>query len=174
MQWHARTFPYLSVYVDTHIKLGKRDPKVSRSQMATCPIVNQRLSSPMKSYVPRMVLLSLFAFAAVGSASASQMKTSNPVFATEVAAVQAPVQAAGNPWPSLASMAGKQPGPLLAHDDRYWRDGRWHDRREDWRRDEWRRNEWRREQERREAERRRDWERHHEHRYDDDHRYYRR
>ncbi|WP_166361777.1 hypothetical protein [Pseudomonas akapageensis] len=133
----------------------------------------------MKFYVPRMVLLGLFAFAAVGSASATQMKTSNPVFATaEVAAVQVPVQAADNPWPSLASMADKQPGPLLAHDDRYWHDDHWHDRRDDWRRDEWRRENWRREQARREAERRRYWERHHEramqHRYEDDHRYYRR
>ncbi len=127
----------------------------------------------MKFYVPRMVLLGLFAFAAVGSASATPMKTSNPVFATEVPAVQAPVRAADNPWPTLASMAGKQPGPLLAHDDRYWHDGRWYDRRDDWRRDRWRR-----EQERREAERRRYWERHHdramEHRYEDGHRYYRR
>lgn len=168
-----RTFLYFSVYVDKHMKLGKRDPKVSRSQMATRPIVNQRLSSLMKFHVPRMVLFGLFAFATVGSASATQMKTSNPVFATEVAAVQAPAQAAGNPWPTLTSLADKPPGPLLAHDDRYWHDGRWHDRRDDWRRDEWRR-----EQDRREAERRRDWERHHdramEHRYEDDHRYYRR
>jgi hypothetical protein len=169
----ARTFSSLSVYVDKHKKLGKRDPKVSRNQMATRPVINQRLSSLMKFNVPRMVLLGLFAFAAVSSASATQMKTSNPVFATEVAAVQAPVQAAGNPWPSLASMVGKQPGPLLAHDDGYWHDGRWHDRRDDWRRENWRR-----EQDRREAERRRDWERHHDrdmqHRYEDDHRYYRR
>ena len=131
----------------------------------------------MKFHDPRMVLFGLFAFAAVGSASATQMKTSTPVFATEVTAVQAPAQAADNPWPTLASMVGKQPGPLLAHDDRYWRDGRWHDRRDDWRRDDWRRDKWRREQARRDAERR-NWERHHDramrHRYEDDHRYYRR
>ncbi|WP_253426681.1 hypothetical protein [Pseudomonas sp. GGS8] len=132
----------------------------------------------MKFHDPRRVLFGLFALAAVGSASATQMKTSTPVFATEVAAVQAPVEAAGNPWPTLASMAGKQPGPLLAHDDRYWHDGRWHDRRDDWRRDDWRREQWRREQARREAERHRYWERHEDrpmqHRYEDDHRYYRR
>lgn len=132
----------------------------------------------MKFHDPRMVLFALFAFAAVGSASATQMKTSTPVLATEVPAVQAPAQAAGNPWPTLASMAGKQPGPLLAHDDRYWHDGRWHDRRDNWRRDDWRRDQWRREQARREAERHRDWERHQDramrHRYKDDHGYYRR
>lgn len=131
----------------------------------------------MKFHDPRMVLFGLFAFAAVGSASATQMKTPTPVFTTEVTAVQAPAQAADNPWPTLASMAAKQPGPLLAHDDRYRRDGRWHDRRDDWRRDDWRRDQWRREQARRAAERR-NWERHHDramrHRYEDDHRYYRR
>jgi hypothetical protein len=133
----------------------------------------------MKFHVPRMVLFGLFAFAAVGSASATQMKTSTPVFATEVAAIQAPLQPASNPWPTLASMAGKQQAPLLAHDDRrYWHDGHWHDRRDDWRRDDWRRDKWRREQARREAERHRDWERHQDramrHRYEDDRRYYRR
>ncbi|MGA3826220.1 MULTISPECIES: hypothetical protein [Pseudomonas] len=137
----------------------------------------------MKLHDPRMVLFGLFAFAALGSASATQMKTSTPVLATEVTAVQTPAQAAGNPWPTLTSMAGKQPGPLLAHDDRYWHDDRWHDRRDDWRRhdwrrEDWRREQWRREQARREAERHRDWERHHDramrHRYEDNHRYYRR
>jgi hypothetical protein len=107
------------------------------------------------------------------------MKPATPVFPTEVTAAQAHVKAAENPWPTLASMADKQPGPLLAHEDRYWHDGRWHDRRDDWRRDQWRRDQWRREQARREAERHRDWERHHRdramgHRYDDDRRYYRR
>jgi hypothetical protein len=57
-------------------------------------------------------------------------------------------------------------------------DGRWHDRRDDWRRDNWRRDNWHREQARQEAVRRRNWERHHDramqHRYEDDHRYYRR
>ncbi|MGY2340377.1 hypothetical protein ACW9HW_14240 [Pseudomonas sp. SDO5532_S415] len=132
----------------------------------------------MKILDPRMVLFGLFAFAALGSASATQMKTSTPALTTEVTAVQAPVQAAGNPWPTLSSMADNQSGPLLAHDDRYWHDGRWHDRRDNWRRDDWRRDQWRREQARREAERRRDWERHHDramrHRYEHDHRYYRR
>jgi hypothetical protein len=145
--------------------------------MATRPIVNQRLSSFMKFHDPRMVLFGLFAFAAVGSASATQMMTSTPALAPEVVAVQAPVQAAGNPWPTLSSIAGEHPGPLLAHDDRYWHDGHWHYRRDDWRRDDWRRDNWRREQARREAERR-DWERHQDramrHRYEDDHRYYRR
>lgn len=123
----------------------------------------------MKFNVPRMVLFGLFAFAAVSSASASQMKTSNPAFVTEVAAVQPP--AAGNPWPDLASVAGTQ--PLLAHDDRYRHDHRRYDRRYDWRREQARR-----EQYRREAERRRDWERRHDramrHHYDGEHRYYRR
>jgi hypothetical protein len=133
----------------------------------------------MKFHVPRRVLFGLFAFAAVSSASATQIKTSTPVFAPEIAAVQAPVQVAGNPWPTLASMAGNPPGPLLAHDDdRYWHDGRWYDHRDDWRRDEWRRENWRREQARREAERRREWERQEDramrHRYEEDHRYYRR
>jgi hypothetical protein len=127
----------------------------------------------MKFHVPRMVLLGLFAFAAMGSASATQMKTATPVFPTPVATVEAPVEAAGNPWPTLASMAGQQPGPLLAHDDRYW-----HDRRDDWRRDDWRRDRWRREQARREAERHRYWERDRDramrHRYEDERRYYRR
>jgi hypothetical protein len=133
----------------------------------------------MKFHYPRMVLFSLFAFAAVGSASATQMKTSTPGHAPEVPAVSAPAEAAaGNPWPSLASVAGQVPETLLAHDDRYWHDGRWHDRRDDRRRDEWRREQWRREQAHREAERRRDWDRHQDramrHRYEDDHRYYRR
>lgn len=132
----------------------------------------------MKFHVPRKVLFGLFAFAAVGSASATQMKPSTPVFAPEVTAVQAPAQPPGSPWPTLASVAGKQPGPLFAHDDRDWHDDRWHDHRDDWRRDEWRRDNWRREQARREAERRRDWERHEDramrYRYEDDHRYYRR
>lgn len=133
----------------------------------------------MKFHVPRMVLFGLFAFAAVGSASATQMKPSTSTVATEVAAVEAPQRAVSNPWPSVASIADKQAGSLLAHDDdRYWHDGRWHDRRDDWRRENWRRDNWRREQARREAERRRDWERRHDramqHRYDNDHRYYRR
>jgi hypothetical protein len=129
-----------------------------------------------------MMLFGLFALAVVGSASATQMKTSAPDFkaevTTEVTAVQGPAQTVGNPWPSLASMAGKPSGSLLAHDDGYWRDGRWHDRRDDWRRDDWRRDQWRREQAYREAERRREWERREDramrHRYEDDHRYYRR
>ncbi|WP_082457622.1 hypothetical protein [Pseudomonas sp. Leaf48] len=130
----------------------------------------------MKFPDPRMLLLGLFAFAAVGSASATQMKPSTPVYTTEVTAVQAQAQAASNPWPTLASMGDAQ--PLLAHDDRYWHDDRWHDRRHDWRRDDWRRDQWRREQARREAERHRDWDRHQDramrHRYEDDRRYYRR
>lgn len=132
----------------------------------------------MKFHVSRMVLFGLFALAAVDSASATQIKTSTPVFATEVTTVQAPVRTASNPWPTLASKADKQPEPLLAHDDRYWRDDRWHDRRDNWRRDEWRRDNWRREQARREAERHRYWDRDNDramrHRYEDDHRYYRR
>ncbi|MGH8388965.1 MAG: hypothetical protein ACRESJ_26375 [Pseudomonas sp.] len=137
----------------------------------------------MKFPDPRMVLFGLFAFAAVGSASAAQMKTATPAFATEVAVVQAPDQAVDNPWPTLASMTDKQTGPLLAHDDRYWRDGRWHDRGDDWRRDDWRREQWRkeqwrREQARRDDERRRNWDRRDDramrHGYEDDHRYYRR
>ena len=125
----------------------------------------------MKFHDPRMVLFGLFAFAAVGSASATPMKASSPVLTTEVAAVQA----GNNPWPALTS---KQPVPLLAHDDRYKDDDRWHDRRDDSRRENWRREQWRREQARREAERHRDWERRHDRamrqRYEDEHRYYRR
>ncbi|MFQ6571984.1 hypothetical protein [Pseudomonas sp. UM16] len=137
----------------------------------------------MKFHDPRMVLFGLFAFAALGSASATQMKVAPPTLATEAPTVEAPGQAASNPWPTLASIADRQPEPLLAHDDRYSHDGRWHDhrddwRRNDWRRENWRRDQWRREQARREADRRRDWERHHDramrHRYENDHRYYRR
>lgn len=132
----------------------------------------------MKFLDLRRVLFGLFAFAAMGSASATQMKSTTPVFAPQVSAAQAPAQAAANPWPSLASMAGQQPGPLLAHDDRYWHDHRDDWRRDQWRRDQWRRDQWRREQARREAERHRDWDRHQDramrHRYEDDRRYYRR
>ncbi|MFJ4114688.1 hypothetical protein [Pseudomonas sp. NPDC089758] len=132
----------------------------------------------MKFQVPRTVLLGLFAFAAMGSACATPAKAPAPRLATEATPVQAYNEAANNPWPSLASMAAAQPGALLAHDDRYRRDGHWHDRRDDWRRDQWRRDQWRREQARREAERRREWHRRHEramhHRYEADHHYYRR
>jgi hypothetical protein len=133
----------------------------------------------MKFHVSRMVLFGLFAFAAMGSASATQIKTPTPALATEVAAVQAPERVALNPWPTVASIAEKRNGTLLAHDDRYW-----HDHRDDWRRENWRRDQWRREQARREADRRRDWEhrrdweRRHDramrYRYENDHRYYRR
>ena len=123
----------------------------------------------MKFHDPRIMLFALFAFAAVGSASATPMKTPAPVVAT--------AQAPANPWPSLASVTDRQPGPLLAHDDRDRHDGRWHDHRDD-RRHDWRKDQWRREQARREAERRRYWERHHDramgHHRGDDHRYYRR
>ncbi|QCI11798.1 hypothetical protein E6B08_10665 [Pseudomonas putida] len=123
----------------------------------------------MKFHVPRMVLFGLFAFAAVGSASATQMHASKPALAAQPAAVQAPA----NPWPSLASVANGHTGPMLAHDDRYQHDHRWDNRRE-----EWRREQWRREQHRRQIERQREWERRHhramEHRYDDAHRHYRR
>ncbi|MFP3864516.1 hypothetical protein SHV42_16395 [Pseudomonas capeferrum] len=125
----------------------------------------------MKMHVARLMLLGLFTFAAVGSASASQMKTPNAA-----SPVAAPAE---SPWPSVASLAGEHSAPLLAHDDRYRHDDRWHDHRGDWRRDQWRREQARREAERRrDWERWRDWERHHEramrHRYQDDHRYYRR
>ncbi|WP_449433540.1 hypothetical protein [Pseudomonas putida] len=127
----------------------------------------------MKFNVPRMVLFSLFAFAAVGSASATQTNPSTLVAASKVAAIAAPARAADNPWPSMASSASKQAGPLLAHDERYRDDRRWHERREDWRRAQWRR-----EQHRREIERRREWQRRHDramqHHYDRDDRYYRR
>ncbi|NUT77600.1 hypothetical protein HNO86_21370 [Pseudomonas sp. C1C7] len=136
----------------------------------------------MKFLDPRMVLLGLFAFAAVGTASATQMKTSTPGSAASAATEITVANAAENPWPTLASTADTQPGPMLAHDDGYWRDGRWHDnrrdwRRDDWRREQWRRDQWRREQARREEERRRYWDRHNDrahHRYEADHRYYRR
>nr|WP_286912297.1 hypothetical protein [Pseudomonas sp. UBA6315] len=127
----------------------------------------------MKIHVPRIVLVGLFAFAAMGSASATPMKASTPARATEAVAARA----AENPWPNLASVAVEQPATLLAHDDRYWHDGRRHDR-DDWHRENWRREQWRREQARRDYERRRDWQRQHEramrHRYEADHHYYRR
>lgn len=123
----------------------------------------------MKFHVPRMVLLGLFAFAAVGSASATQMHASEPALVAKPASLWA----ADNPWPSLASIANGHNGPLLAHDDRYRHDHRWDNRRE-----EWRREQWRREQHRRQIERQREWERRHhramEHHYDDAHRHYRR
>lgn len=131
----------------------------------------------MKLRAPRMLLLGLFALAAAGSASAMPMKTPAPVFTSEFAAGQAPGHATDNPWQTTASLAGKQGGTLLAHDD-HWRDERRYDRRDDWRREQWRREQWRREQHRREMERQRYWERHHDralhHRYEDDRRYYRR
>lgn len=124
----------------------------------------------MKLQLPRLLLLGLFALA--GTASATQMKTTQ---------AQPPVAAAKaeSPWPSLASSLPPATAPMLAHDDdRYWRDGRWHSHRDDWRREQIRKEHWRREQHRREMERRRAWERHHDgamhHRYEDDHRYYRR
>lgn len=118
----------------------------------------------MKINVPRMVLLGLFAFASMGSASASPMKAASPAPAAPITTPRV----VENPWPSLASLTDKQQGPMLAQDDRYWRDGRWHDRRDDWRRAQWRR-----EQARREAERRHEWERrHYRARYEHDHRYY--
>ncbi|QVM89485.1 hypothetical protein JYG34_15760 [Pseudomonas entomophila] len=132
----------------------------------------------MKLHAPRILLLGLFALAAAGSASAAQMKTPAPVFTSGVAAARAPGHATGSPWLTTASVAGTPGSTLLAHDDRDWRDGRDYDRRDDWRRDQWRREQWRREQYRREMERQRYWERHHDralrHRYEDDHRYYRR
>ena len=56
----------------------------------------------MKFHVPRMVLFGLFAFAAVSSASATQMKTSTPVFATEVTPFKRLSRlpaTLGRPWP---------------------------------------------------------------------------
>ncbi|QBF27269.1 hypothetical protein EXN22_16810 [Pseudomonas tructae] len=125
----------------------------------------------MKYHSPRILLVALFALAGMASASATSMKTPTPV--------SAPAAQPGNsPWPTMASIADKQPATLLAHDDRYWHDDRWHDRRDDWRRDNWRREQWRREQARREAARRHEWERRHDramrHRYEEDRRYYRR
>nr|EPB93751.1 hypothetical protein L321_20572 [Pseudomonas plecoglossicida NB2011] len=121
-----------------------------------------------------MVLVSLFAFAVMGSASATPLKVSTPARTIEAPAVKA----AENPWPDLASVAAQQPETLLAHDERYEHDHYRHDGRGGWRREEWRREQWRREQARRDWERHRDWERRHEramqHRYDADHRYYRR
>ncbi|WP_313202955.1 hypothetical protein [Pseudomonas sp.] len=129
----------------------------------------------MKFSFPKFLLSGLFALAAIGSASATPMHVTHVGLATE-STVQAPAKPAQSPWPNLASVANGQPGPLLAHDDRYWRDGRWHYHSEDRRREEWRRAQWRREQARREAERRHEWERRNEraHHYDRDHHYYRR
>ena len=84
----------------------------------------------MKIHVARLVLLGLFSLAAVGTASATQMKAAEPVSP----AVQSPLKPAGNPWSSVASVAVEQPATLLAHDD-----DRWHDHRSDWRREQWRR-----------------------------------
>jgi hypothetical protein len=149
-----------------------------RDQMPTRPIDYQRLPSLMKFHDSRRVLLALFALAAMGSASATQMNTSTYAGAPQVAIVESSVKAAGNPWPSLASVASEQPATLLAHDDRRWHEGPRHDRRDEWRREQWRKDQWRREQARREAERRRYWERHHDrrmsHHREDSHRYYRR
>ncbi|MFJ4354612.1 hypothetical protein ACIPZ5_27475 [Pseudomonas sp. NPDC089428] len=131
----------------------------------------------MKFTIPRLLFASLFALAAIGSASATQMHTTPAALATETIA-HAPAKTAQSPWPNLASIADGQPASLLAHDDdRYWRDGRWHYHSEDRRREEWRRAQWRREQARREAERRHEWERRHDHdraHHYDDRRYYRR
>ncbi|HDS1736725.1 MULTISPECIES: hypothetical protein [Pseudomonas] len=130
----------------------------------------------MNFTVQRKLLLGLFAFAAMGSASATPMQAPAPAVASQFAATAAPVEAAANPWPTVLSVADSQPETLLAHDDRD--DRHWHDRRGDWRRDQWRKEQWRREQHRREMERRHDWERRHDramrHRYEADHRYYRR
>lgn len=123
----------------------------------------------MKFHVPRMVLFGLFAFAAVGSASATQMQATGPALVIPPAKEQAPA----TPWPNLASVANDHAAPLLAHDDRYRHDHRW-----DHRREEWHREQWRREQHRREIERQREWQRRHhramDHHYDDPHRHYRR
>ena len=112
----------------------------------------------MKMHVARLMLLGLFSFAAVGTASATQMKAAEAV----APAVQSPLQPAGNPWSRVANAAVLQPATLLAHDD-----DRWHDHRSDWRREQWRREQ-----------ARRDWERRHERamhqRHYDEHRYYRR
>ncbi|MGA9663282.1 MAG: hypothetical protein WBQ92_16520, partial [Pseudomonas alloputida] len=67
----------------------------------------------MKIHVARLVLLGLFSFAAVGTASATQMKATEAV----APAVQSPLQPAGNPWSRVASAAVEQPATLLAHDD---------------------------------------------------------
>ena len=145
----------------------KREPPGVAQQIATYSNDIQRLSSLMKFHAPRMVLLSLFAFAAMGSASATPTKTPPAVFATEPGAVET---TAANPWPRLAS---EQTAPLLARDDHHRYDNRWQARRDDRRRENWRRDQWRREQARREAERR-----HHDRamhqRYDNHHRDYRR
>lgn len=70
----------------------------------------------MKIHVARLVLLGLFSFAAVGTASATQMKAPVPTSP----AVQSPLQPAGNPWTRVASVADTQPATLLAHDDDRW------------------------------------------------------
>ncbi|WP_145186474.1 MULTISPECIES: hypothetical protein [unclassified Pseudomonas] len=112
---------------------------------------------------------------ALGQANATPMRAI-PADLPSAHTAQAPGHAAANPWPALASNRAIQATPLLAHNDRYWHDGRWHYHSDDRRREQWRRAQWHREQARREAERRRDWERHHSraHRHDGDHRHYRR
>ncbi|MDH0645730.1 hypothetical protein N5D48_01975 [Pseudomonas sp. GD03858] len=123
----------------------------------------------MKLPASRLLIAGLLALATALPVAAKQLKTVSPSFTPEPAASRAA------PWPS---MAGEHGGPLLAHDDRYRHDDRWHDRRDDWRREQWHREQWRREQHRRAMERQRYWERHHDrawhHRYEDDHRRYRR
>lgn len=101
----------------------------------------------MKRRISRLVLVGLFAFAAVGSASAALDSRNTPLAAAEVATPRA-----GNPW---AVAAGTPEGNLLAydHDRRRDRDRDWdrdwdHDRRDyghyqDYRGLEQRRAEWR-------------------------------
>ena len=78
----------------------------------------------MKFHVPRRVLFGLFAFAAVGSASATQMKDSTPAFATQASAVQTPVQAAGADLPKRdvrCGARGAARGTLIAlHPGAFW------------------------------------------------------
>ncbi|MHA7113142.1 hypothetical protein ACX0KM_03005 [Pseudomonas promysalinigenes] len=127
----------------------------------------------MKFILPRVLFAGLLALASIAPASARPANTAALALPDQTV-VQAPTVRAESPWPSVASVAEGRPGPLLAHDDRYWRDGRWHYHSEDRRREEWRRAQWRREEARREAERRRDWERRHEraHHYQYDRRHY--
>ena len=65
----------------------------------------------MKIHVARLMLLGLFSFAAMGTASATQMKA--PVVAAP--AVQSPLQPAGNPWSRVASVADAQPATPVSY-----------------------------------------------------------
>ncbi|AAN68189.1 conserved protein of unknown function [Pseudomonas putida KT2440] len=84
-----------------HRKVAERETRFAPHLLARWLIRYQRLATLMKIHVARLVLLGLFSLAAVGTASATQMKAAEPVSP----AVQSPLKPAGNPWSSVASVA---------------------------------------------------------------------